>query len=219
MPAPPHQDPAPLSPPSAALPDEPHSLRAVDAGGDGLLVEFVRLDDRYGHRIWRVEQHVPVAVLLTSQEGTPDRSPPGVPALQTLHFTRQDSGHGEFASLIGSSGHQHWSLSVQADTAGASPALLFDAACRMKHEPTRITTSYRRRATVQEDGPSPPGVLLPRDQPVTVRPLTIDGAASTAEVAADQQTLRIVLDIDAGTQLPATARWRYRVTATARPGG
>ena len=81
-------------------------------------------------------------VILESVEGTPNQNWPPSPPLQELHLESRPDGK-QLALLVGMAGNSHWSMSVEFDPAAGKA--LFDVACRVKREPGKLASTYRRQ--------------------------------------------------------------------------
>jgi hypothetical protein len=90
------------------------------------LVRFVRVADRFAHRI-ELGQY-PKRAYIFSKEGAPVDAWPASPPLQQLHFeTLKDDLR--VALLVGGAGKSYWSLSVSAKS--DPNRWIFEAACRV----------------------------------------------------------------------------------------
>lgn len=141
------------------------SLDALDAQGAGLRVEFVKLSDRYAHRVLVVSATGDAQTVLQSVECDPPQetsrpllhgaAPHGrslrvPPALQDLSVEALRAGR-RAAFLVGRSGDCHWSLAIEANIEAsldaAIPRLTFDVACRVTRSsgdaPGPVASSYR----------------------------------------------------------------------------
>ncbi len=110
-----------------------------DARGRYLKVRFFQLGDRYAHGVWLVDGGNETA-LLDSLEGDDYTDWPPSPPLQQLTVEDRPDGS-RVLLLVGMAGTSHWSLSVEPHP--SEPALLFDAACRIKGACTRLGSQYR----------------------------------------------------------------------------
>jgi hypothetical protein len=171
-------------------------VESLSRDGSGLRVEFIQQADRYAHRIVLAGDGT---ILLRSDE-TPE-APRGTawPVLQSLHIHKRPRDGVAVAALVGKSGGNHWSLSVEPDPQSPTPRLIFDAACRVASSPTSLVSRYRADR-------SPPSVRI--------EPLPIDGEPALATVAADPAQLSFVVSRapTADDAAPTTLRWRYAVS-------
>jgi hypothetical protein len=191
------------------------TLESVDRAGRGLRVEFLRLPDRYAHRILAVGcEELPVRLLESVEETTPDEYPssPVLQALNVDNLTCEDDGLQRVAMLVGMSTNGHWSLSIQPDD-GDSPAVTFDAACRIQKIPKSLGSSYLWGERVQvEDSDHVPRLHFGSgkcnvelwDADSYGLPWVCDRHIRTMMFAAPGDPLQ--------TRLPATVRWRYRMS-------
>jgi hypothetical protein len=168
---------------------EPHS-KVLDCGD--LRVAFYWRGDRFGHFI---EQHIggKWCTVLESLEGSPDDVWPPSPTLQSLHIERRASG--PVALLVGKSGANHWSASIE--LLAARLAMQFDIACRVQSPPQRLGTVYRcadssSRRIVQVDA-------LPQD-------------AICEFVELHEMRGWHVQPFAAPSEYPCTIRWRYTIS-------
>lgn len=105
------------------------SIAALDERGEGLILEFQKLADRYAHSIVLRNSDFELS-RLQSVEGTDTESWPPSPPCQQLSIEQQDAG--DVALLVGMAGKSHWSMSVQARIdEEMGPLLEFDIACRL----------------------------------------------------------------------------------------
>jgi hypothetical protein len=130
------------------------ALEDRDRAGRGLRIEFLRLPDRFAHRVLAIGYDDLPVLLLESVEGAVEEAWPPSPAfralnLEELRACRQSDGSPRPAMLVGMSGSTHWSMTVQrlsvSDTGEqfrSGPGLLFDAAARLKSPPIALTTRY-----------------------------------------------------------------------------
>ena len=173
-------------------------IESLAPDGRRLRVEFLQLPDRYGHRLVIVEADGRETVALQSIELTPDDDSPEHPALQSLHIQPLADREGSLAALVGMSGTNHWSLSVEPD-AEMPGRLIFDAACRMNRVmPPRLASHYEVAASAEPGGVSVE--LLPvAPQPNAIR---IDG---------DIRRFAITCELTPADVPPTTLRWRYAI--------
>jgi len=105
------------------------SIAALDAQGNGLVLEFEKTADRYAHSI-ALRTNNSESNRLHSVEGNDTEAWPASPPCQQLSIEQQDAG--DVALLVGMAGKCHWSMSVQARVdKEAGPLLEFDIACRL----------------------------------------------------------------------------------------
>ena len=165
--------------------------------GRRLRVEFSQLADRYGHRLVIVEADGRETIALQSIELTPEEESPEHPALQSLHVQPLADRKGSLAALVGMSGTNHWSLSVEPD-ADVPGRLIFDAACRIKrHRPIQLATRY-----------TTPGNENP---PLLIEPIAIVGQAADPRIEIDHNAIAIVREVTPADVSPTTLRWRYNI--------
>lgn len=169
-------------------------------GGRCLRVEFLQLADRYAHRLVAVEADGSESIVLRSIELTPDDESLEYPALQSLHVQPLADRDGSLATLVGMSGANHWSLSVEPDPTSISPRLVFDAACRIKRNGLVRTASRYARATE--------AALADR---IRIEPLVTDGQSATPVLEAGVEIISIVRTITPADAAPTTVRWRYAI--------
>lgn len=190
------------------------AVRLRARGGEAALgVDFRQQGDRIAHRVIVVDADGEHAVL-ESLEGAGDQPWPPSPALQALNrdqLLAAGAGANVAAALVGMSGRSHWSLGIEPETRDGRPALLFDAACRVKQSAAAtVGSTYRVLVDAQQPDSAtlrlstPAGVLqltaLPAMAGAAMPALELNGAACLiASPAADDVTP------------PVTLRWRYRV--------
>ena len=107
--------------------------------GGGLLLRFLRVDDRYAQQLLAVDDQKCIE-LLTSIEGTPEEVWPASPPLAQIDRPPECVGV-HVALLVGMSGRNHWSLSAKLDERGRR--IEFDVASRMSEPPGRLASTYR----------------------------------------------------------------------------
>ena len=169
-------------------------------GGRCLRVEFLQLADRYGHRLVVIEADGSESIVLRSIELTPDDESLEYPALQSLHVQPLADRDGSLAALVGMSGANHWSLSVEPDSTSASPRLIFDAACRIKRN--GLMQAVSRYARVAE--------ATPADE-VRVEPLATDGQSVAPALETGVEMTSVIREIMPADVAPTTVRWRYAI--------
>ncbi len=116
-----------------------------------LRLVFAWRGDRFGHAL-QMSGHdadAPETTLLVSVEGSQDEAWPASPVLQEFHWEPRAGGQ-SVALLVGRAGRSHWSLSVLCDP--ARETCLFEAACRVSHEPERLGSSYAYGAEAEATG-------------------------------------------------------------------
>lgn len=178
-------------------------IESNSVGNRCLRVEFVQLADRYAHRLVAVEADGRESVVLRSIELAPNDESLEYPALQSLHVQPLADREGSLAALVGMSGANHWSLSVEPDPAAPSPRLLFDAACRIKRSGLMRTASrYARVAEAMHGGG------------VRIEPLATDGQSATPALDTSIETISVVREITPADVAPTTVRWRYAIELT-----
>ena len=170
-------------------------VESLARDGRGLRVEFILHADRYAHRVVLAGDE---AVVLQSYE--PLEEPGGFagPVLQSLHIHKRPRDGAAVAALVGKSGGNHWSLSVEPDAESPTPRLIFDAACRIASSPFELVSRYRAERSLSN---------------VRIEPLPIDGEPALATVNCD--SVKRHVDISraptASDIAPATLRWRYAI--------
>jgi hypothetical protein len=189
--------------------DQAACINALDARGFGLRVEFFHTDDRYAHRVIAVGGNCGETALLESIEDD-DQDCPNRPALQALNLD-QLREQGEPAALIGMSGSCHWSLSVEKRTKEGTIGILFDAACRIRTETSRLASMYRISTEVQDSQDLPSRLYLRTTLgPITFQGLSVDGASDPPPLLQlDGDRLSVIRESKPG--LSKTLRWRYAI--------
>lgn len=178
-------------------------IESLAPDGRRLRVEFLQLPDRYGHRLIVVEADGRKTVALQSIELTPDDDSPEQPALQSLHVQPLADREGSLAALVGMSGTNHWSLSVEPDAA-VPGRLVFDAACRIKrHRPSQLATRY----TTFGNEPSR----------LHIEPIAIVGQSANPRLEVGDNAIAIVREVTPADAPPTTLRWRYAIELGPRP--
>ena len=174
-------------------------IESPTVGGRRLRVEFLQLADRYAHRVVSSEADGRESVVLRSIELAPDDESLEYPALQSLHVQTLADRDGSLAALVGMSGANHWSLSVEPDPA-SSPRLIFDAACRIKRNGlVRATSRYARVAEATSA------------DAIRIEPLVTDGQSATPFLETGVDAIGVVREIMPADVAPTTVRWRYAI--------
>lgn len=173
----------------------PLTVEAIDSDGIGIRVVFVRVADRYAHRIELVGSDR-ASVALESIEGdNQDDWPPSPPLQQLTIESRQ--GNRTVALLVGAAGRTHWSASVQSDPERRQ--ITFDVACRLGETPRRLSSSYRTSSDATT-------VPLDRQPQFGIEP-----ADDAVSVIIDRSEQRWVIRPSmTQTPAPTTVRWTYR---------
>lgn len=180
------------------MPD-PESLVARSLDGRVLRLDFHWRGDRYAHQFFLAAAGEPLTApsVATSVEGSADETWPASPAFQQL-LVEDRGARGRVALLVGMSGSNHWSASVEPVPGQA--AWLFDVACRVRELPEVSRSTYRRLNTAigaeSHDESAGSIVILP-ESPAFLRE-SLDGLS---EVVAECRE----------TKTPCTLRWRYVV--------
>ena len=175
-------------------------IESMAVDGRRLRVEFVQLVDRYAHRLVVIKADGSESIVLRSVELTPDDESLEYPALQSLHVQPFADRAGSLAALVGMSGANHWSLSVEPDPVASSPRLVFDAACRIKRNGlVRMASRYARvaQATAADW--------------VRIEPLATDKESAAPRLKSEGDAINIVRDITPSDVAPTTVRWRYAI--------
>jgi hypothetical protein len=176
-----------------------------DARGRYLKARFFQLGDRYAHGVWLVDGGNETA-LLDSLEGDDYTDWPPSPPLQQLTVEdRTDGSH--VLLLVGMAGTSHWSLSVEPHP--SEPALLFDAACRIKGACTRLGSQYRCDLQPRPPRDSQTIEFGIADQICRFEAETL-GSKPPASVEMVGENLSIHSP-PLSERLPTTARWKYRI--------
>jgi hypothetical protein len=202
-------------------------LEDRDSAGRGLRIEFLRLQDRYAHRILAVGcEELPV-LLLESVEGAAEDLWPPSPAFQTLNLEdlqdREESTESvAVAMLVGMSGLTHWSMTVKplydADALGDpshQPGFYFDAAARLKLVPKVLSTRYLigKRVRAQHSGV---GMLLHFGSGQSqLNSQTAAGAVDLNGWQLDQRKNELLLEFAPSlsqSKLPTTVRAGYSIS-------
>lgn len=175
-------------------------IESMAVDGRRLRVEFVQLADRYAHRLVLIKADGSESIVLRSIELTPDDESLEYPALQSLHVQPLADRAGSLAALVGMSGANHWSLSVEPDPVASSPRLVFDAACRIKRNGSmRMASRYARvaQATAADE--------------VRVEPLATDGQSAAPALETGVEVISVIRGITPADVAPTTVRWRYAI--------
>jgi hypothetical protein len=175
-------------------------IESKSVGGRCLRVEFLQLADRYGHRLVVIEADGSESIVLQSVELASDDELLEYPALQSLHVQPFADRDGALAALVGMSGANHWSLSVEPDPASASPRLIFDSACRIKRN--GLVRAVSRYARVAEATPA---------ERIRVEPLETNGESAAPRIEIVHDAISIVREITPADVAPTTVRWRYAI--------
>jgi hypothetical protein len=177
-------------------------IAQIDSRVDGrcLRLEFLQVGDRYSHHLVAVEANGSEIVLLRSIELTTDEESLESPALQSLHVQPLTDRDGSLAALVGMSGANHWSLSVEPDPASSVPRLIFDAACRLKRN--GLMRAASRYARVVEATPA---------ERIRVEPLPTAGQSAAPFLETGAGAISVVREITSADVAPTTVRWRYAI--------
>jgi hypothetical protein len=175
-------------------------IESLALDGRRLRVEFLQVGDRYAHRLVAIDANGSESILLRSIELTTDDASLEYPALQSLHVQPLGDREGSLAALVGMSGANHWSLSVEPDPAAPSPRLVFDAACRIKRNGLMRTAS--RYARVAEATPA---------EGIRIEPLPTVGQSAAPSLETGVDAIGIVREITPADVAPTTVRWRYAI--------
>lgn len=179
-------------------------------GQEGLRVEFFRRDDRYAHQIWRVRRSVRAELLLQSVEGPEGPDADCLPALQGLNIEQLPGGV-EAAALIGMSGANHWSLTVEPQLCDGMPTVVFDAACRVRTAPPRLISRYLVEAGLQIDAVGQQIALAAASAcRLQAAACSIAGAVDARLTARDRQ-IDVTQAIPASDSKGQTIRWKYAI--------
>mgnify|MGYP007073206296 CR=1 FL=1 len=203
-----------------------NSVAALEAcvGEDGLRVEFFRLADRYVHQIWRVRQSVRTELLLQSVDDPDAADADCLPALQGLNIEDLPGG-GQAAALIGMSGSNHWSLTIEPQQQERLPTIVFDAACRVRNAPPRLTSRYLLEASLQTQGEGEQLTLAGGDASrLEIAACSIPGIGNARLTAVERQ-IDVTQTRDEGAEDPLEVRdrtgialrqslWETRLEAT-----
>lgn len=176
------------------------------------MVEFTDAGDRRGHAVFAAEGSERVC-LATSVEGLGDESWPASPPLQELHIEPRGGGQC-VALLVGRAGGSHWSMSIEADP--AAERLTFDVACRLRHVPQWLGSTYRASVPIHLAGGE-----LSVSTGVVLRQLN-DAAIQHAPLAVAGDVVRLApagWSGDWPETPPRTLRWRYAIEAVANDIG
>jgi hypothetical protein len=202
------------------------ALEDRDAAGRGVRIEFLRLQDRYAHRILAVGcEELPV-LLLESVEGAAEDLWPPSPAFQALNLEdlqdwEESTEAPPAAMLVGMSGSTHWSMSVKSLTASDShgrtnrePGFYFDAAARLKSVPKVLSTRYLvgKRVMAQQSGDRT--LLHFGSGRCDLHSTTPEGTRSQNVWHFDNRQNELRHDIPqdkSPLQLPTTSRWNYSI--------
>lgn len=186
----------------------------VSAGQDGLRIELHRLADRYAHQIWRIERSVRAELLLQSQEGVGAPDADCLPALQALNIERLPSGD-QAAALIGMSGANHWSLTIEPGLRSGRPAILFDAACRIRNAPPELKSRYLLESALEVQGDQQQiSLTSPQGCRVEIGVCSSESVPDARLAYSDRQ-LDVIRAVAAGDPKGRTVRWQYAITLSA----
>jgi hypothetical protein len=164
-------------------------------------VTFEWLGDRFGHQVKWIDDGRVVG-LLTSAESSPATHPPFSPPLQQLHVEHR-AGDLQVALLVGMSGHDHWSMSVEVPRQGK--CLTFDVACRRGDESLPCSGSRYLLADPDQNAAAPrPGWSAAGGWLLSALPA---GDEPAADLLWHQDRVEIVPP--RGSQ--RTVRWKYRI--------
>ncbi len=120
-------------------------IESIDPNGNGVRLELDWLTDRFRHRISGLHCRKSIEIL-TSVEGDQEEEWPLSPPLQEFNDPTivSDFNQGQARLAIGSAGSAHWAVSVEAvENTGELPAITFDVACRTRHIPKWLGSTYR----------------------------------------------------------------------------
>jgi len=186
-------------------------LDATDPTGLTLRIEFVRLDDRYGHVISVVEPDGQVHTILESVEGTAADDWPASPPLQNLSIEELTPGR-RVALLVGMAGRNHWSASIEPVRGQA--AIVCDIACRAATSVGPLGSTYMLAKN------QPHAISLPgdADAPADFEVAIAGNIRLRVQALADfecRATLAgagvIIAPLVSSGPKSGTWRWKYRV--------
>ena len=179
-------------------------LDAKGLAGELLRVEFVRHGDRYGHRLVAIDADGYEEILLDSEEGTHEPSPP----LQNLSIETLPDGR-RVALLVGMAGRRHFSASIE--PLRNATGFAFDIACRTPDEEPALVSTYSIAA------PTPATLFVAADESrVDVRSARHHLAISPGQDAFAAFFLRLPGEkrsfyVLAEPEQGITVRWKYFV--------
>ncbi|MGE0760939.1 MAG: hypothetical protein AB7O38_28265 [Pirellulaceae bacterium] len=173
-----------------------------------LQVRFRWLGDRFRHDVESVSGERR-ALMLVSDEGLEGARELSTPALQQLHCEDRPDGV-RVALLVGMSGRDHWSLSVEALSDGRT--LTFDAACRCSARDAVCLSRYwlgddRVGAPVESPGGTTWELAGWRLTTVTAGALP----AAQLEVQPSRCTIRPPPPPHSAGAASVTWRWKYTI--------
>lgn len=172
--------------------------------GEQLRVRFHWVEDRFAHAI-ELKLGPETVTLLTSCEGTSQQRWPPSPPLQQLHVAELAPDR-RAALLLGMAGNSHWSLSVEAER--SRPELIFDVACRVHRRPEQLGSRYRGFGDVAAHSTNEL-TLKPHSAQERVT-VTASKCEGETRIRCEGDDL-VIACCAAGTSLPQTLRWKYRV--------
>ena len=170
-------------------------LEAPCAANRSLRACFDWRDDRFGHNI-ELSDQAGSCLLLCSHEGLHADNWPLSPPLQQLHREDRGGGH-QVVLLVGMSGREHWSSSVEIDPDGR--AITFDVACRVGTPAAALRSTYRIVSNEWNHD---------RQQDWELTALETD--QRLAQIMSDGEYVSIV----PATSAAPTVRWKYRIVLT-----
>jgi len=166
----------------------------------GLRLEFIRLGDRYAHRIMAVDAGK-FTPLLESVEGAANDDWPVSPPWQEVHCEHRAGGV-QVALTVGKAGKSHWSASFELDSAGS---LTVDVACRTATAPIRLGSEYLPHGPFEIDATHGQARLAER----WILQLAAGEAASKIELGESASLISIGPIFDLAGSWPRTIRWKF----------
>lgn len=169
--------------------------------GDGALrIAYEKQGDRYAHRILFVDSSGDTT-LLESVESAEDVPWPDSPPLQDFEIEPRGSSE-KVALLVGMAGTSHWSASVEVQRG----QLHFDIACRLRHTPSQLGSTYQVRDAKISEGNDGAFAIHSADGK-TVELTPHQEFSTQVELLEDNRVW--IGPENTETELPATVRWQY----------
>jgi len=210
-------------------------LECLNPRGNGVRVEFHRIDDRFSHTIFGVRGDEAQS-LLVSSESSADEVFPRSPPWAEIHS--QD----DTLFLTGATSQAHWSMSVQSACLTEEDLssrlfdqryglneqpkiqkechfLEFDIACRLKSHPTCLGSVYQRSDAVQVipfgSGREIFSLTLNKSIAVILGSISLEQTKNcrvmTESGGFDPTQLRIGPWDELAGSYPTTVRWKYGI--------
>ena len=189
------------------MPSDAPILESEVLPGLRLRVDFIKLADRYGHRLSVVQRdetgHETLVPLAESVEGASDEPWPPSPPLQSLSIEKLADGR-TAALLLGMAGSNHWSASITQTVEGA---IEFDCACRYSQTPQALGSAYKAAPLVRAMQDK---IFVVLEQPAFGVTMIFHAQAAPPDLESAGTTFRLQAPVQKLAR-QTTVRWKYFV--------